>query len=633
MQLPVKARRASRSFVTHHGRLAGAMLVAVPCLVGSCGGGDTSTPLESLAGVSLSARLTEAGTLISCGSSPSHDFTLSRQQVNIDGTITTSTSPISCPTQKILAQDVTLSGWSLQDGNQAVASATTQLPDPVVLNDGDQWVVLGGDYPGMQNAQVQLQALAADGTVIGTFQSPTQIAMTALPAGQTPTSWRWTKTVGVLDFTSDQADTRAYAVTDLHYWGALATKLLRTDFPGPGMPYADWGMAPLVQSGRDFRDIRVVDLDNDGLDDIVANVYGRGCTLIGMQQPGGGYVWSSPTHADGSCISGNGETILTADFDGDGLIDIFLPTYQGFNFLKNLGGGKFVEVAQSIGLNYPAYLPMIEGAAVVDINLDGYPDIVGSNLILMNDGTGHFTLNRDIFTAANYVDEGSSVADVDNDGAFDIVKHNPAGTAEVFWGQGDGQHFVSNGWLAAAPPSTIDSSYGVAVGRFSGGQYDDILMAGGRPEGMPPWVCVQRQPRSFDCHFHVIPVNPGMFSDLLMLTDMDGSGQPQLVARYGTLHNYESNEKIEYKYHVTVLDAQGHANQYGRVVRAKCTIGGSQIGMKFVDGGNGYMSQTAYAVGFSSHWCNSINVDIPLPGGIKTFGPYPAGNIEIRLPG
>lgn len=602
--------------------------LASMALLAGCGGGSSDSsgqgPLDFTP--TLSARITDQGTYLECGADKPYSFTLERVTTDAPGSSIERSSTITCPVQTTLAGDFALSTWSLVHDGTTVASATSRLPAPVVLDDGVRWVVLGSGYPAQQQQPYDLQALAADDTVLGTFTSPTQVPHGDLPAADEVVRWRWSRTSGSTTFASDAAATRAYAMTDLGYWGAVTNDLL-TVWTSSGSPYDGWGLDLLFQN-RDFRDVRVVDLNNDGLPDIVSNVYGNGCMLIGLQQGDGSYQWSTPQHSDGTCLGGNGETLLIADFDGDGLLDIFNPTYQRWDYLKNMGGGHFVEMAREVGLGYTNYSPHAEGAAAVDIDLNGTIDIVVGNLILLNDGTGHFSPGPSPYPPGGIDDEGLSVTDLDNDGFYDIVRQDPSLGPRPFWGQSDRVHFTDGGWIEGGG-ATFVNSYGLTAGRLSGGQYADLVLAGGLPTGTPPLMCVQPQARTFSCVPGVLGSNPGGWSDLLMIDDMDGSGQPQLVARYGTLHHFESNEAMAKVWRITVLDAQGNANQYGRSVRATCAGDGSLVGLKFVDGGNGYMAQSAYPVEFTSSWCPSINVEVYTSGGTQTYGPFDAGSFEV----
>src|SRR5216683_2271908 len=82
---------------------------------------------------------------------------------------------------------------------------------------------------------------------------------------------------------------------------------------------------------------------------------------------------------------GGGVALL--DYDGDGLLDIFVtgggyfdgPERQqikghGSRLYKNLGGWKFRDVTQEVGLDKPLFYT--HGCAVADFNRDGWPDLL-----------------------------------------------------------------------------------------------------------------------------------------------------------------------------------------------------------------------------------------------------------------
>jgi hypothetical protein len=452
--------------------------------------------------------------------------------------------------------------------------------------------------------------------------------------------WRWNATRDGIAFVSAAVKPREFAAHDGGDTGALAlSDPLQDNHPSMigGQSYAAKGLAALI-TGRDFRDIRNVDLDNDGREDIVSNVYGSGCTLIAMARAGGGYDVSAPLRADGSCIGGHGETILVADFDGDGLVDIFLPSYERFDLLKNLGGGRFVEMAAEAGIDFPDYNPHVEGAAAVDIDGNGTIDIVAASEVLLNDGRGHFTAVDHPFGPTRVFDEGMAVADVDGDGLFDIVKSDPSLGPRFFWGTPTPNVFADSGWMLGGR-QVSSRSYGIAVGDLMHDGRQAIVLAGGETivSGLqaadeeapgtspPPRVCVQPVPRRFNCLNGLLPPKDAAWQDLLLVTDMDGDGYDDLAARYGTLLTYSAAPARDNMFRFDLRDAQGHRNQYGRAVRVTCASDGSFVALKFVDGGNGYMAQGNYIVSFHSPWCASVLVQVPGAHGTRVYGPFLPG--------
>lgn len=130
---------------------------------------------------------------------------------------------------------------------------------------------------------------------------------------------------------------------------------------------------------------------------------------------------------------GKGMGVAIADYDNDGLPDIFVANDKLFNFLfHNKGNHRFEEVAFEVGVALPEHGNLISGmgADFRDLNNDGYPDISVAALdketfpLYENTGKGGFReitarsgLTQLTNTMAGY---SPHIADFDNDGWKDI---------------------------------------------------------------------------------------------------------------------------------------------------------------------------------------------------------------------
>ena len=148
------------------------------------------------------------------------------------------------------------------------------------------------------------------------------------------------------------------------------------------------------------------DLDGDGVDDLVVMPFEGNANGVGhIFLSSGASPLSEYRHIElpegryGPTNTKRNYTAI-ADFDQDGRNDILIaqtranPYYQGryLQLLINMGNGVFLDESTRISGNEDRALEVTgEGPVfIVDVNDDGFPDIVDRGAVFLNDGTGRY---------------------------------------------------------------------------------------------------------------------------------------------------------------------------------------------------------------------------------------------------
>lgn len=172
----------------------------------------------------------------------------------------------------------------------------------------------------------------------------------------------------------------------------------------------------------------------------------------------------------------------TGDIDGDGLIDILVTDLEHAALYKNMGNGLYTDVTEQSGVAGAIIGKGGWGAAFIDYDNDGDPDIVSANgtaeelilqypVLLENDGKGRFrNVGKEGGAYFNTKRSGRGLAvwDYDNDGDLDIsVSHVDKEATSVLL-RNDGGN--SNHWLGITllgkngPGSAIAAEVTVTAG-------------------------------------------------------------------------------------------------------------------------------------------------------------------------
>lgn len=196
------------------------------------------------------------------------------------------------------------------------------------------------------------------------------------------------------------------------------------------------------------------DYDGDGWIDLVISDWDPRSQLHFFHNRGDG---SFEDHTRGSGLEGlsGALNIAQGDYDGDGRTDLFLPRGAWWNehgkvqasLIRNLGGGRWVDVSYAAGIAEPGYPSQV--GAFADYDLDGDLDLYKGNesspanpcpsQLFANRGDGTFT---DVAPAAgvenNRYAKGAVWGDFDGDRLPDLYVSNLGGFNRLYRNRGDG---------------------------------------------------------------------------------------------------------------------------------------------------------------------------------------------------
>ena len=255
----------------------------------------------------------------------------------------------------------------------------------------------------------------------------------------------------------------------------------------------------------------VCDFDADGFDDVVVAGYGG----LQLWQNRGDGTFAERAETLGFTSSAWNITPAAADYDGDGLVDLYVVTYadwspgreqfcpndQGFRdvcgptlyegardlLFRNTGEG-FVNVADEVGL-----VPENRGLGVVtaDFNHDGRIDFavvndVQENQLYLNGPDGRFREEGTLWgsayspTGEREASMGVEAGDYDGDGFIDLWYTNYALQDNSLLRNLDGTGFVHAAReVGLAGVSWPWVGFGTLLADFDGDGWDDIFIANG----------------------------------------------------------------------------------------------------------------------------------------------------------
>lgn len=241
--------------------------------------------------------------------------------------------------------------------------------------------------------------------------------------------------------------------------------------------------------------IQLFDFDGDGIVDIVAgqgnpSVFSAAGTLAVMFGQGRGKFAGAPAISTGAI--GMGVAVASADFNGDGNIDLAIANSDGtITVLIGAGDGTFTKGYQYNTLHDGSATGLPVAMIAGDFNNDGNSDLVvlleGSQFgpqanvaVFLGDGKGNFTASSR--SIAGRIPAGLAAADFDSDGNLDLAFADAGfgnqGGITILLGDGHGNFNEKSGYVAGPQP------FAVVVGDFNGDGKPDVAVTNRPGEGL-----------------------------------------------------------------------------------------------------------------------------------------------------
>ncbi len=221
--------------------------------------------------------------------------------------------------------------------------------------------------------------------------------------------------------------------------------------------------------------VAIADVDIDGLQDIVAAGQGSVSVLLGT----GGGGFGLPTD-----FSAVGYTSLqVADLSQDGLPDIVVGSGNSVHVLLGTGGGAFgTQTPHQVG---SGTFVSLDAVVIEDIDVDGLPDIVASHIdqlgprgVYILSGTGSGGFGPPVLVVPVGVND-LAVLDMNLDGLPDLITNQA-----IHLGQGGGQI----GPAIAMPPSPNSmGTFAVTVGDVTQDGIPDVVSLDIIPPYLVTW--------------------------------------------------------------------------------------------------------------------------------------------------
>jgi hypothetical protein len=391
---------------------------------------------------------------------------------------------------------------------------------------------------------------------------------------------------------------------------------------------ADVGLGDLLTGGRAVGDARFADFDGDGFDELFTSTSlpadeAASHALLHVNDGEGEFQASSAVTA--LDVAGIGGTLLAADFDNDGDVDLFAPNdhTQGDGarnwLLVNDGAGGFTDAAAAAGVDAnpagDAYVPA--GGQAVDFDEDGFVDLLFGSRLLLNGGDGTFS---DGSAAANVpvrADQGLRLIDVDLDGDLDLVHHDGS---ETRLHRNVGGVFDDGELVGVEAVQSVGA--GLNACDVNGDGFEDVVIARNNPStqiGTPKFlvnVNGSLLPTFTQEGSTADPDSLVAANDRLACGDEDQDGMIDVLARWGEGYRLlRGSSSLSQRIRLRIVGADGERNQQGRVVRIVPRSAPDRVMTRVIDGGSGLRAQNMYDLLVGTPWPGTYDVTVRFADG------------------
>lgn len=412
--------------------------------------------------------------------------------------------------------------------------------------------------------------------------------------------------------------------------------------------------------------VAVADYDNDGREDIYITAL-EGDRLFHNEGNG---KFKDVTKASGIVNANFGTSAVWFDYDRDGKVDLFVANYVQWSqkgdlwcsmdgatksyctpesykgtssrLFRNLGDGKFADVTQKAGLGEPTSKSL--GAAVLDYNGDGWPDLFVSNdtqpnKLYRNRGNGTFT-EEAVAAGVAFGEDGVARGAM----GVDACDFDRSGRAHLLVGNFSNQmlglyHNEGNGlFVDEAPRSPIGRSsllslaFGVFFFDYDLDGYPDVFAANGHIDEEIGRVQPKIQYRQPPLLFHndgkggfgnasatagpdfIRPVvaRGAAYADI----DRDGDLDILVTTNHGPAYLYRNDGgNRNHWWNARLVGTKSNRSAIGAVVRIESASGKQ---WQTVHSGSSYCSQSDLALTFGlGNDATIAAVEVTWPSGAK----------------